>query len=321
MNSLDILIVNYHATDELLNCLETVYANPININVNVLIYDNNSHDDVSRITSKYPQACLIKSRKNKGFSKGVNCLIERSKAPYIMLLNPDTIAFEGLFDKALEYMDKNPDVGIVGPKVINNDRSTQGSARSFPSLSTAFFGRTSAITKLFPNNRISRANILTLGSDGEKIIEVDWVSGACMVVRRKAVEEIGGLDERFFMYWEDADWCKRMWAAEWKVIYNPQFKIMHHVGGSSSKSIIRSVFSFHRSTYQFFKKYNQTATVLLDMAVLSVLSLRFCSVLLMHAMMRILKFVFRIKDSDSKKKYKYPVRKKGLVNTVILKRN
>ncbi|MCP3932462.1 MAG: glycosyltransferase family 2 protein, partial [Bacteroidetes bacterium] len=212
-----------------------------------------------------------------------NRLLEKGTAPYLMLLNPDTIIFESLFEKSINYMDSNLNVGILGPRIVNRDGSTQGSARSFPSLHTAFFGRASLLTRFFPNNRFSRANILTLDSDGKTLIESDWVSGACMIVRRKAIEDIGSMDERFFMYWEDADWCKRMWAAGWKVVYNPCFAVKHFVGGSSSKSIVKSVFSFHRSTYKFYRKYNQKSSFLMNVFILCVLSFRFCTILLMHS--------------------------------------
>ncbi len=283
MNQLDILIVNYNSTITLLKCLDSIFKTIGNICIKVFIYDNNSYNNVDEILQRFPQVALTRSKKNLGFAKGVNCLLEKGAAPNIMLLNPDTIVFEGLFEKSLSYMKENPDVGIIGPRVVNRDGSTQGSARSFPSLHTAFFGRSSLLTKFFPNNRFSRANILTLESDGKTVIEPDWVSGACMIVRRKAVKDIGLMDERFFMYWEDADWCRRMWNAGWKVVYNPCFAIRHYIGGSSSKSIVRSVFSFHRSTYKFFKKYNQASPFLLHLLILCILSFRFCTIILMHA--------------------------------------
>ena len=259
LSHFDILIVNYNSTDVLHRCLDSIFGTKRDIFIKVFVYDNNSHDDVDTILCKFPQVDLVKSRCNNGFTRGVNYLLEKGTAPYVMLLNPDTIVFKGLFEKSLNYMDANQDVGIMGPKVVNRDGSTQGSARSFPLLNTALFGRSSLLTRLFPGNRFSRTNILTLDSDGKTLIEADWVSGACMIVRRKAMEDIGAMDERFFMYWEDADWCKRMWQKGWKVVYNPCASIKHYIGGSSSKSIYRSVFSFHRSTYKFFKKYNKYA--------------------------------------------------------------
>jgi GT2 family glycosyltransferase len=294
LNHFDILIVNYNSTDALLKCLDSVFNTNGDIFIKVFVYDNNSHDNVDAILRKFPQVDLVKSRCNNGFARGVNCLLEKGRAPYVMLLNPDTIIFKDLFEKSLNYMDANQDVGIMGPKVVNRDGSTQGSARSFPSLHTALFGRSSLFTRLFPNNRFSRANILTLDSDGKKLIEADWVSGACMIVRRKAMKDIGAMDERFFMYWEDADWCKRMWQKRWKVIYNPCVSIMHYVGGSSSQSIFRSVLSFHRSTYKFFKKYNQDSSFLLHTSMKFIIYLRFCVIISMHGAKEIKNRILRI---------------------------
>ena len=298
MNQLDILIINYNSTEKLLNCLDSLFRNAPDIGVNVFVYDNNSHDGVDVVSRLFPQVSLTMGSKNIGFSSAVNRLLEKVTAPYIMLLNPDTTIIDGFFKTVMSYMDANPEVGIVGPKVVNRDGSTQGSARLFPTLNTAFFGRTSLLTRLFPNNRISRANILTLSSNGRSLLEPDWISGACMVVRRQAFQDVGPLDERFFMYWEDADWCKRMWQAGWKVVYNPNFAIMHTVGGSSSTAIVRSVFSFHQSTYKFFCKHNQTSYPPIRLAVLSVLSLRLTAVLMTHGIRKLILPVSKETESE-----------------------
>ncbi len=115
------------------------------------------------------------------------------------------------------------------------------------------------MTRLFPNNPISRQNILTINSD-KTVRSVDWVSGACMVVSRKAIDVVGLMDECFFMYFEDADWCKRMWEAGWKVMYNPDISITHHVGTSSKKNFVKSSLEFHRSAFNFYKKHNSRLT-------------------------------------------------------------
>lgn len=133
--------------------------------------------------------------------------------------------------------------------------TVQGSARKFPTLLTGFFGRNSLLTKWFPNNWITRKTILTNGVKGDYPINVDWVSGACMVVRRNAVEDIGLMDERFFMYWEDVDWCKRMWQKGWKIVYYPKASILHYIGGSSEKNVYQSVLEFHKSAYYFSGKH------------------------------------------------------------------
>jgi len=139
--------------------------------------------------------------------------------------------------------------------IFDVDGAIQGSARAFPNPLTALFGRKSILSKIFPNNPITRENILTARSDGVTPMEVDWVSGACMLVRREAVNHVGPLDDKFFMYWEDADWCRRMWRKGWKVVYFPRSSVMHYVGVSSETNIFRSVLEFHKSIYRLFNKH------------------------------------------------------------------
>ena len=232
----------------------------------------------------FPKAILSKNSYNMGFSKAANNALKESTAPYIVLLNPDTYVTHGFFERVLRYMEENPDVGIIGPKILNRDGSVQGSARSFPTPLTAFFGRNSLLTRWFPNNRITRQNMLTTGSDGVSPMGVDWVSGACMVVRKNAIEDVGLMDERFFMYWEDVDWCKRMRRSRWKVVYLPQATIVHYVGGSSDKLVIRSVFEFHKSCYRLFDKYTKFPLSVTSPLVFLGIALRFFFVFFFHKM-------------------------------------
>ena len=175
-------------------------------------------------------------------------------------------------------MTDNPNVGIIGPKILDGDGKIQGSARSFPTPLTAFFGRKSLITRLFPNNPVTTSNVLTTQSDGKTPMEVDWVSGACMVINKKAIDKVGVLDERFFIYWEDADWCRRMRDAGWKVVYFPKSCVIHHVGVSSDQFLIRSLFEFHKSVYLLFEKYSKPSSLMLTFLIISGLFLRFCFV-------------------------------------------
>jgi len=184
-------------------------------------------------------------------------------------------------------MEKNSDVGILAPKVIDPDHCIQGSARAFPTFRSAFFGRKSLLTRMFPNNRFTCANILSSLSDGKTPMEVDWVSGACMVVRREALDDVGLLDEHFFLYWEDVDWCKRMWDKGWKVTYYPQATIQHAVGGSSEHNLIRAIFQFHKSAYTYFVKHFKSPKLLLKALIIAGLSLRFLGILLLQFVGRV----------------------------------
>lgn len=271
---LDIIIVNYKSTEYLIRCIESIHNAMGRVSVNILVQDNDSGDGVECIEEIFPGVRLSINSANIGFGAAVNQAIRKSSAPYVALLNPDTTVIPGIFDLSVEYMEANPDVGILGPKILDSNGTVQGSARSFPTPLTALFGRTSLITKLFPNNRITTANLLTRNSDGKTPMKVDWVSGACMVVRKKAIAEVGVFDERFFMYWEDADWCRRMWDRGWKVVYFPRAAILHLVGKSSSKLFTRSILEFHKSVYRLFEKYNRPSIWMLKPLIILGLLLR-----------------------------------------------
>jgi hypothetical protein len=175
----------------------------------------------------------------------------------VVLINPDAFIENDFFTKILVYMQNNLSIGILGPKVLDYDGTVQGSARAFPNLLTGFFGRNSYLTKMFPNNPISRANILNLSHPKDQSMEVDWVSGACMVIRKEALIRTGHLDERFFMYWEDADLCRRMWENGWKVVYYPKAVVHHQVGQSSRTHPYLTIMHFHKSAFKLFVKYSK----------------------------------------------------------------
>ncbi len=294
MDSIDVIIVNYYSTACLLECLETVYQFNENIPLNVLIQDNGS-DNSNLIEEYFPKARLDRNPRNIGFAAAVNNAIKKSNAPYVVILNPDSFVTKGFFRACCKYMEGNPLVGILGPKVLNNDGSVQGSARAFPTPITGFFGRTSLLSKLFPNNLFTRKSILTFKNGGITPTEVDWVSGACMFVRRDAIEAVGELDERFFMYWEDVDWCRRMWQKGWKVVYFPAVSVVHTVGASSDKQPIKSKFEFHKSCYNYFVKYPLWPVLVTRLVFLFGLSARLLILLLFDV-----RIFFSAKPKDRK---------------------
>ncbi len=277
---LDIIIVNYNSTDHLIHCLRSVRKSLNGSDAGIFIQDNASTDGVNRILSEFPQVSLTVNPDNLGFAKAVNKALEQGRGDYVVLLNPDTYITNGFFESGMVFMHKHPDVGVIGPKILDNDGKLQNSARGFPNPLTAFFGRSSFLSRVFPNNPLTRRNLLSLKSDGKTPMEVDWVSGACMMVRRKAVETVGVLDERFFMYWEDADWCRRMWQSGWKVIYFPVTSVYHYVGGSSEKKLFRPVIEFHKSGYRLFAKYLDSSLAFLKPLAFTGLAIRLGCVLL-----------------------------------------
>ena len=275
MKWIDVIIINYKSTDILLDCLRSIFDDVRDrLFIKVFVIDNASQDDVDRVSILFPQVVLTKNEHNVGFARALNSGLGQGSAPYILILNPDTIVNSGFFESLLRYMEEHRDVGIAGPKILDVDGVIQASARSHPTPLTAFFGRTSMLSRWFPNNPVTTQNLLTLKSDGSSPMGVDWVSGACMMVRREAVKSVGLLDEHFFMYWEDADWCRRMRSKGWKVVYFPQVSVIHYVGVSSEQALLRSILEFHRSIYWLFHKYNSPAQWFLEPIVIAGLSLR-----------------------------------------------
>ena len=279
---MDIIIVNYNSTDYLLRCLRSVYESLQELPAKVIVQDNASVDGVSRVQTMFPKVVLSRNAYNMGFAKAVNKGLEESNAQYVVLLNPDTYVFKGFFDTILQYVEGNPDVGIIGPEILNSDGSVQGSARRFPTPLTALFGRSTLLTKWFPNNRFTSRDVLTTRTDRTTPVVVDWVSGACMVVRRRAIDDAGLMDERFFVYWDDADWCKRMWDCGWRVVYFPQAHVVHYVGISSSKIVVRSLVEFHKSSYRLFEKHTKSPFRTVKPLVFGALAIRLLCVLFTH---------------------------------------
>ena len=293
---IDIIIVNYNSTDFLLKCLESVYETLGEYSAIVRIQDNASSDRVHRITERFPAAILTRNERNIGFAAAVNQALKQSSSPYVILLNPDSYVLKDFFHNIVGFMEMNPQIGITGPRILDSDGSVQGSARSFPTALTSLFGRSSLLTRLFPNNPITSANLLTSRCDGVHPMEVDWVSGACMIVRRKAIDAVGIFDERFFMYWEDADWCRRMRDGGWKVVYFPQASVVHYVGGSSNQIVLKSQIAFHKSVYLLFEKHTPSAPLFLKIIVMIGLFYRFCLIAVSN-----IKFLqFEISEKHSK---------------------
>lgn len=282
----DIIIVNYESTTHLLRCLESIRRSMKEGIGNIYVLDNGSGNDINHVAAFYPEVKITQNEKNIGFSRAVNIGLRLSTQKYVLLMNPDIVVRKNFFTTILPYMENNQDIGIIGPKILDSDGLVEGSARAFPSMLTAFFGRKSFLTRYFPNNPISRANILTtLSKDNEPVI-VDWISGACMLVGKQAVDDVGPMDERFFIYWEDADWCRRMWEKGYKVAYYPE-AVAEHVGGASSnKNLVRSIYEFHRSAYLLFDKYTRWPKRLLKPAALFFLGIRFQIILLLNILRR-----------------------------------
>jgi GT2 family glycosyltransferase len=275
-NDLAVSIVSYNSIDFLKECLESIFKNPPSVGYGVIVVDNASEDGtVDYLRKNYPAVILISNSKNIGFAAANNQAIKNSSSKYIVLMNSDCEVYEKSLDKLVQFMEENSGVGIAGPKIINSDGTTQLSCRRFPSLLDA--AAHNILGDIFPDNPFTKKYKLADVSR-DKPFKVDWVSGSCMIIRRKALEDTGGLDENYFMYIEDVDICYRMWQKGWAVYYCPEAEIMHHAGGSTGRGRrekIQSSFRMQRSAFYFFCKiYRKNWRIILLPILLPVLGFR-----------------------------------------------
>jgi GT2 family glycosyltransferase len=257
MNTPSVVIVNWNAGRALDDCLASLYASAPGGTPEVLLVDNASTDgSQARAAREYPGMKVLQNAENHGFARGANQGLERVVGELILLLNPDAVLQPCTLSRLVDFMNEHPEAAVVGPRLLNPDGTVQGSARRDPSPWTGLFGRDAPLTRLFPNNPISRRELPNLHHGGEAPLEVDWISGACLLVRRAAYEQVGGLDERFFLFWEDADWCRRFRMVGWKVYYLPTAVGTHRVGVSRAQRPMRSAVDFHRSAYHYYRKHH-----------------------------------------------------------------
>ena len=252
---ISIVIVSYNGREHLRRCLASLAAHPPAVESEVIVVDNDSRDgSAPMVASEFPNVRLLRMPRNLGFAAGANRGARDAAGEAVVLLNPDSEIEADPFAPMLAYLRENADAGIVAPQLLNPNGSLQLSCRSFPSFSVALFNRYSLLTRLFPRNRYSKRYLLS-DWQHDSIREVDWVSGACLMVRRSLFEQIGMLDEGYFMYIEDVDLCQRAHRAGYKVVYLPQVSVVHHIGRSSRTLPSRSIVARHRSMWHYYKKY------------------------------------------------------------------
>jgi GT2 family glycosyltransferase len=228
----DIVIVNYRSYDELIRCLASLEPNRAEFGTLIVVDHESDLHATSHVTRRFPWIHLVERSTNEGFATGVNVGVRLTRTAFVLLINPDCVLRAGAISALLQAARARPQVGIIGPRIFNADGTVQGSARRFPSLTTGIAGRSSWLTRRFPNNPLSRHNLPALDHPSEPL-EVDWVSGACMLIRREVFQDVNGMDERFFLYWEDADFCFRAAQRGWRTLYLPAASV-EHVGGRSS---------------------------------------------------------------------------------------
>jgi N-acetylglucosaminyl-diphospho-decaprenol L-rhamnosyltransferase len=245
-----LVIVNYNTAGDLRKCLES--AGEKLGGAGIVVVDNGSTDGSREmVAEEFPSVRLVDNPGNPGYASACNRGIGATEEPYIFILNSDVEFPEGGLDTVIEHMDADPLIGALGPMVLNSDGSAQMSCRRFPSMPSSvvhgFLG------EVWPDNPLTRKyQMKDLPRD--EPCDVDWVSGAAMLLRREAAEKVGGFDEGYFMYVEDVDICWRLREAGYRVAYDPAMRLVHHIGRTSSQQSVRMLYHHHRSMFIFFRK-------------------------------------------------------------------
>jgi GT2 family glycosyltransferase len=251
---ISVIIVTWNSEGHIRNCLESVGNKPSGLSLEIIVVDNLSSDGSVKIIQEFsPSVTLIENQKNLGYAHANNQGIEKSTGRYVLLLNPDTEIRGKALGSMFRFMETNPDIGALGPKLLNPDGSVQPSCREFPGFSTLLW-EFSGLSRLFPESRIfGRWRMGYFGFD--RTGEVDQPMGSCLMLRRKTLEQIGLFDERFPMFFNDLDLCCRIKAAGWKIFFYAEAQVTHHRGASTSKAKRKMIWLSHLAFYRFFKKH------------------------------------------------------------------
>jgi len=260
MNRLSIVIIEYHCVDDVVNAVASVKENLINIEYEVIVVSNSEYDEkgIQYITQSVADGRVIINDVNGGYAGGVNRALKEIESPYVFLLNPDGLFVDDCMKVLLDEMDSNPGIAAMGPKVVDEDGVVQPSCRRFPKLFTFLLVR--SLFRHLPGANSERSRYLMENFDHAEKKEVDWVSGGAMLLRHEAIKQVGGMDERYFLYMEDVDWCRQMGMAGWKVVYDPRATILHAGRHSSISNGLLSIMSqttrWHLSSlWKFFYKW------------------------------------------------------------------
>lgn len=245
------VIVEYDSWPLTLQCIESLKRTSRGDGVEILVVDNGGGEPPELPSG----VALVETSRNLGFARAVNRGVAASSGETVVLINPDSVVGEGFFEGVEAFFDSRPEAAVAGPRILDGDGRLQLSARREVSFASGLFGRTSLLTRLFPNNSLVKNQFPAVAAAGDPT-RVDWVSGACMAIRRGVLESVGPLDERFFMYFEDADLCRRVREAGYEVFYLPEVEVVHHAGGSTKDST-RAIWNLHRSAFLYHRKHGR----------------------------------------------------------------
>jgi N-acetylglucosaminyl-diphospho-decaprenol L-rhamnosyltransferase len=252
---LSIICVSWNTASLLANCLRSIAAGVVGLSYEVIVVDNASTDGTrDRVKVEFPDVILLNNDENIGFARANNQGIRHSHGRYILLLNSDTVVKPGTLTTLVRFMEAHPRVAVVSPRLLRLDGTPQPYAFGNDPTLPYLIGRAlnHFLFRRYPHNWAT-----------DQVRKVDWVSGACLLARRQAIEEVGLLDDNIFMYFEDADWCLRFRKLGWIIYYHPEVEITH-LGGQSLKKNPQARHLYHQSLRYFYAKhYSRFSSIIL----------------------------------------------------------
>ena len=255
---LSTVIVHYRSREALRECLRALEPETAGLAHETVVVDNDPGDHaLDLLAREFPRVRGMLNQDNVGYARAVNQGIAATTGEFVLAMNPDCELQPGSLAALIGYLRAHPRTAVAGPMILDRDGSLQYSARAFPDHLTFLFNRYSLLTRLFPRNRFSRRYLLS-DWDHASVREVDWLSGACLLVRRAAIAQVGPMDEAYFMFNEDVDWCRRMKLAGWAVAYVPDARVVHAIGASRKRVSNRVIVQRHLGMIHYFHKFHPT---------------------------------------------------------------
>jgi GT2 family glycosyltransferase len=259
---ISVVIVNWNTRELLLDCVESLIEQTRESSLEIIVVDNASRDgSMEALSERFPEVVSIRNLDNLGFSKANNQGLRIARGRFLCLVNSDVKALDGVLDKLRAFLEDQPDVGAVAPRTVGGDLKLRRNCREYPTIRNAFCEAV-FLDQLFPSVRVFRGRILR-GYDYATTQEIEVLSGCFLMVRREVIEKVGMLDERFFIYSEDVDWCRRIRAGGWKVVFFPGAEAIHYGGSSSTVERVRFNREMVKANLQYWRKHHGRAAALL----------------------------------------------------------
>jgi GT2 family glycosyltransferase len=253
VTDLSVVILSWNTRDLLRACLRSIYGGPRALRFEVVVVDNASEDDSTRmVEEEFPEAILIRNKENEGYAKGNNMGMLRSRGEFILLLNSDTEVRDDALETMVSFLREHPSYGACGAQLLNADGTLQRACMRFPTLWVTLFFDT-FIEKWFPRNRVVERYFMR-DFDHADSRDVDQPPGACFMIRSALMETVGLLDENLFLFYNDVDYCKRIWDAGHKIHFLTRARVMHH-GGKSTEQYRDFGLEWHKNRVRYYRKH------------------------------------------------------------------